>query len=120
MNLILFYMLVCKHAVADLWLQSRLNGKGEKTDLRSMRLWQHCIDHTILTFVVALLFTGIVPALLIAVFDFVTHFAIDYGKAWLQKRKGVKYGTQRYWKWATFDQIAHFTVYLIIVLFVFH
>lgn len=120
MNLILFYLLVCKHAVADLWLQSRLVGMGEKANLKDKRLWLHCIDHAILTFFVTLVFVGIIEALLLTLLDFVSHFAIDYGKSKLQKHKGVKYNSRTYWKWATIDQIAHFTTYLIIVLLAFH
>lgn len=119
-SLIFLYLLTVKHAIADLWLQSRLVNRGTKTDLLTPRLWIHCLDHAVLTFFIALVFVGILNALWLSLLDFVVHFAIDYGKSIYQKYKGVGYGSKKYWLYASIDQILHFTTYLIIVLLVFH
>ena len=115
-ELIFFFLLVCKHAVADLWLQSRLINKGSKLNLYTPRLWIHCLDHAVLTFFVALIIVGVKGAILAFVLDFVLHFAIDYSKSLYQNLKGVKYNSKKYWLYATVDQTLHFTTYLIIVL----
>lgn len=115
--LIFLYLLTVKHAFADLWLQSRLK-KGSKADLRSPRIWLHCLDHAVLTFFIALVIVGIHGAIIAFLLDFVLHFVIDYTKRILQNKHNVKDASTIYWKWASIDQIAHFTTYLIIVLLV--
>lgn len=116
MTLLFFYLLLVKHAIADLWLQARLVKKGDKTKLKTPRLWIHALDHTVLTFLVALVFVGVVNALWLSLLDFVAHFAIDYAKSMYQKYRNVSYSSTKYWQYATVDQILHFTTYLIIVL----
>lgn len=115
-ELIFFFLLVSKHAIADLWLQARLVTKGSKADLRTPRLWIHCLDHAVLTFFVALVIVGIKGAMLAFALDFVLHFIIDYTKRVLQEKHNVKDATKAYWKWAAIDQILHYATYFIIVL----
>lgn len=115
-ELIFFFLLVSKHAIADLWLQSRLTNKGSKLNLRSPRLWIHCLDHAVLTFIVALVIVGIKGAMLAFALDFVLHFVIDYAKSLYQKYKGVGYNSKKYWLYSSVDQILHYATYFIIVL----
>ena len=115
-SLILFFALICKHAIADLGMQSRHTLRGSKTDLRTPRLWLHCLDHAVLTFFVLILFTGFIPALIIALLEYAAHFAIDFTKNYLQNKNKVKLHSSRYWQYATIDQIAHYTTYFVIVL----
>jgi flagellar biosynthesis protein FlhB len=115
-SLLFFFLLTCKHAIADLALQARLTNKGSKLDLRTSRLWIHCLDHAVLTFFVALVFVGISKAIVIFILDFVVHFAIDYSKTYIQKLNKVKYSDRMYWNYAAVDQILHFATYFVIVL----
>ena len=48
-------MLLVKHAIADLALQSRLNrpGNGDKKNLTDKKLWLHSLDHAGLTALVS-------------------------------------------------------------------
>lgn len=114
-ELILFFLLLCKHAIADLALQSRLTN-GTKTDLRTPRLWTHCLDHAILTFFVTLLVVGVVNAVWLSLLDFVAHFAIDYIKSMHHKRNNIATGKGKYWTYAAVDQIAHYATYLALVI----
>ena len=78
-----FYLLLVKHAIADLWLQSRFNGKpkyGEKEQLLKPKLYLHSLDHAVLTALVTLIFAGLYWAIIIAILDFVLHSIIDYVK----------------------------------------
>lgn len=111
-ELIFFFLLLCKHAIADLALQSRLDSYGTKTNLRTPRLWIHCLDHAMLTFFVTLLIVGVVNALWLFLLDFVAHFTIDYIKSVHHKRNGIVTGKGKYWTYAAVDQIAHYTTYL--------
>ena len=115
-EVIFLFLLTCKHAIADLALQSRLEYKGGKLNLKNGRLFIHCAQHAVLTFFVALVFVGIVKAMWFFILDFVLHFAIDYSKSWYQKYTGVKHGTKRYWLYSTVDQCLHYATYLVIVL----
>jgi hypothetical protein len=113
-----FFLLTVKHAIADLFLQAELtNDKhGTKTQLTKPRLWIHCSHHAVLTFFVAILLVGIGKALWLALLDFVLHFIIDYTKHRIAERNKVTHRNKKYWKYATIDQIAHYTTYFILVL----
>lgn len=115
-SLIFFYLLTIKHAIADLHLQARLNNRGSKADLKTPRLWIHCLDHAVLTFFVALFIVDIPLAIALSLLDFMAHFVIDYTKTRIQKHNGVGYDSKTYWFYASIDQAAHFTTYFAIVL----
>ena len=114
-SLIFFFLLTCKHAIADLWLQARFT-TGSKTNLRLSRLWLHSLDHAVLTFFVALVFVGVINALWLSLLDFVLHAIIDFSKNYIQEKTGVVERSIEYWKYASVDQILHFSTYLLIVL----
>ena len=119
-SLIFFFLLTCKHAVADLWLQANLTDAkhGSKLQLTKPRLWIHCLHHAVLTFIIALLLVGVGKAIMIAILDFVLHFIIDYTKHWIAERNKVTYKDKKYWQYAAVDQIAHYTTYFILVLLI--
>ena len=113
-----FYLLLVKHAIADLWLQSRLNNKskyGEKEQLLKLKLWLHSLDHAVLTAIVTLIFAGLYWALIIAVLDFVLHSIIDYVKRIYTLRTNLNTNQNKFWKVQAIDQIAHFSCYLLYV-----
>ena len=116
-----FYLLLVKHAVADLWLQSRFNNKpkyGEKEQLLKPKLWLHSLDHAVLTAGVTLIFAGLYWALIIAVVDFVLHSIIDYAKRIYALRTNLNTNQNKFWKVQALDQIAHFRCYLLYVLMI--
>ena len=116
-----FYLLLVKHAVADLWLQSRFNNKpkyGEKEQLLKPKLWLHSLDHAVLTAGVTLIFAGLYWALIIAVVDFVLHSIIDYAKRIYALRTNLNTNQNKFWKVHALDQIAHFSCYLLYVLMI--
>jgi len=112
---ILLFMLVIKHALADLVLQSRLT-TGDKSNLKSPKGYIHAADHSLLTFVVCIFFTGILNAILIALLDFVLHFLIDYIKTRSVRRFNVQVNTSTFWVVQGIDQIAHYSCYFLYVL----
>ncbi len=111
----LLFMLVIKHALADLVLQSRLT-TGDKSNLKSPKGYIHAADHSLLTFVVCIFFTGILNAILIALLDFVLHFLIDYIKTRSVRRFNVQVNTSTFWVVQGIDQIAHYSCYFLYVL----
>lgn len=116
---IFFYLLVVKHAIADLALQSLIKG-GDKLDLRSHKGYRHALDHAALTLLVASWFTSIPAAIMLAALDFSLHFWIDYAKSRYVRIKGISMEDSRFWPVQAADQCAHFTCYLLFVVLVFY
>ncbi len=109
------FMLVIKHALADLVLQSRLTS-GDKSNLKSPKGYIHAADHSLLTFVVTIFFTGLLNAILIALLDFVLHFIIDYIKTRCVRHFNVQTNSSTFWIVQGVDQIAHYSCYFLYVL----
>ena len=109
------FLLVVKHAVADLMLQSRLTS-GDKADLTSLKGYRHALDHALCTLLVCIFFAPISWALGIAVLDFVLHFIIDYSKTKIVRRYKIKYEGKAFWCIQGVDQIAHYSCYIFYVL----
>ena len=109
------FLLVVKHAVADLILQSRLTS-GDKADLTSPKGYRHALDHALCTLLVCIFFAPIPWALGIAVLDFVLHFIIDYTKTKIVRRYKIKYEGKAFWCIQGVDQIAHYSCYIFYVL----
>ena len=118
--IVYFYLLLVKHAIADLWLQSRLNKPkfGEKDQLRTPKLWLHALDHAVLTALVTLLFAGLWWALVIGLMDFVLHAIIDYVKRMYTLKNKITTKQTLFWKIQAIDQLAHFSCYFLYVLLI--
>jgi len=117
-----FYLLLVKHAIADLWLQSRFNNKkhyGEKENLLKPKLYLHSLDHAGLTALVTLIFAGVYWAIIIAILDFVLHSVIDYAKRIYTLKTKLNMNSSKFWKVQAIDQIAHFSCYMLYVLMVY-
>ena len=119
--IIYFYLLLIKHAVADLWLQSRLNKPkyGDKEKLYTPKLWLHSMDHALLTGLVTLVFAGIYWAVIITLLDFILHAVIDYVKRIYTIRVKLDMKSNKFWKVQAIDQMAHYSCYLFYVLMVY-
>ena len=111
----LLFMLIIKHALADLVLQSRLTS-GDKSNLKSWKGYIHAGDHGLLTFIVLLFFTSFQNSVIIGILDYVLHFLIDYIKTVLVRRFGVVQNTRTFWIVQGVDQIAHYSCYFLYVL----
>ena len=117
MSVIFLFLLLIKHSICDLALQSRfVNQQGDKKNLTDLKGYLHAGDHAIGTFVVALLFAGILPALGIAIADFVLHFIIDYTKRRYTLAKSIKQSNSKFWVIQSIDQIAHYSCYFVFVI----
>jgi len=115
MSTTLLFLLLIKHSICDLALQSRFSKYGgDKKNLTDLKGYLHAGDHAIGTFVVALLFAGLLPALGIAIADFVLHFLIDY----IKRRYTLKIpqSNSKYWVIQSVDQIAHYCCYFVYVI----
>lgn len=115
MSTTLLFLLLIKHSICDLALQGRFTKKqGDKKNLSDIKGYLHAGDHAIGTFLVALLFVGLLPALGIALLDFALHFAIDYTKR--KYTLQIPQSNKKYWVIQSIDQIAHYICYFVYVL----
>lgn len=113
MELLFFFALSVKHALADLYLQSKLPFGSLKLDLKNPKGYRHALDHGALTFVVALLFTGRFDiSISLAMLDFLLHFFIDYVKAVVANKLKLETYSEKWWMLTTLDQILHTSCYL--------
>ena len=115
MTACVLFLLVVKHAVADLILQSRLT-TGDKADLYSLKGYKHALDHALCTLLVCIFFAPIPWAIGIAVLDFGLHFIIDFTKTKIVRRYKIKYEGKTFWCIQGVDQIAHYSCYFLYVL----
>ena len=111
------FMLVIKHALADLVLQSRLT-TGDKSNLKSPKGYIHAADHSLLTFIVSMFFTGVLNAILISLLDYILHFIIDYVKTKCVRHFEVVPNTRTFWIVQGVDQIAHYSCYFLYVILI--
>ena len=108
----ILFLLVLKHALADLILQSRLN-TGDKADLRTAKGYIHATDHALLTFAVFIFFINPYYAVALGLLDFVLHFAIDYSKTKFVRKYGIIQNSRSFWIVQGVDQIAHYSCYML-------
>lgn len=104
-----FLLLLLKHAIVDLGIQSQL--KDIKKDKYFGNGHIHYIQHGIGTLIVGALFLQIVPAILCAVLDYVIHWHIDYGKHKINKIFKIESRTTAWWWTNVTDQCLHFITY---------
>jgi len=114
---VLLYMLLAKHALADLLIQS-LRKPGDKTNFKDPKGYLHAMDHGILTsLAIFLLTTNLTSAIMLGLVDAVLHFSIDYIKSNIVRRKKLTTNHSVFWAIQAIDQLAHYTCYVGIVIY---
>ena len=108
------FLLMCKHSVADLALQS-LRKPTTKRLYFNKGLHIHALDHAALTLVVLVFFINPWLALAFAVLDYVAHWHIDCFKSKLLWIFEIPRDGALFWRIQTCDQILHYATYALIV-----
>lgn len=111
---IFLFLIQLKHWFVDFRLQTNemVISKGIYGDKLGML---HSMQHAVGTFIAAVIFTNIWLALFVAVFDFVTHYHID----WTKMNHGNRdITTKQFWSDLGLDQMAHQVVYILIFLMI--
>lgn len=114
----LFFLLLVKHCIIDLYLQSLLTYKTRKSKYNSLSAQVHYLQHGVGTLLVLLFFVPWPIAILFAIFDHVAHWHIDFTKSSTQKRFGIEQHSKGYWFLSSIDQGLHYLTYYIIILLV--
>jgi len=111
---IILFALMCKHAVADLAVQSfRVPSKKHLYFNRGLHL--HSLDHSVLTFITLLFFINPLSAVLFAILDYICHWHIDFTKSNILKKFNISREGPAFWRLQTFDQVFHYATYALIV-----
>jgi len=112
----LFLLLLFKHAVVDLYLQSLIHYSQKKSNYFSLMGQVHYLQHGAFTFFILLFFFSWQWSLFLALIDYVAHWNIDHIKSRTQKYFGIKVPSRGYWFFASIDQMLHYLTYYVIVL----
>ena len=111
---VLLFLLILKHSFADMFLQT-FNKNIDKTRYFG-RGQIHYSQHSILTFFICLPFAhGFECAVLLAMFDHLAHWHIDYWKSTCVKMLKIPRLSFTFYRIQTVDQMLHFATYAAIV-----
>ena len=114
METVILFSLLCKHAVADLAVQSSRIPTTKRLYFNK-GLHLHALDHAVLTLLVLLFFINPWLAVAFAVLDYVAHWHIDCLKSKLLWTFGIPRDGSVFWCIQTCDQISHYATYALIV-----
>ena len=104
-----FLLLLIKHAIVDLGIQSQLKNINKEKYFGNGHI--HYVHHGLATLIIAALFLQVIPALICAFLDYVIHWHIDYGKHKINKIFKIKSRTTAWWWTNVTDQCLHFLTY---------
>lgn len=112
---LLFFLLLLKHAIADLCLQGYIKGPSKKYYF-SRKLIIHSLHHGIGTFIVLIPFVNQIEfAFLLGFLDMFLHWQIDYCKTQCVTKFNVNSNSRGFWWIQGIDQSAHYSCYFLIV-----
>lgn len=108
-------MLFVKHYLADfIWQSDRmLKEKGIYGYIGGL---QHSGFHAVLTYVILLHVLNIQACIILAVFDGLIHYHVDWAK--VQLSSGLGTSDKKFWIWFGLDQLIHAMTYVGIVFIV--
>jgi len=112
----LLTLLLIKHAVADLFLQT-LRSDTDKTKYFGNG-HRHYLEHGVGTLIICVFFINPIFAVLVSILDYLIHWHVDFGKTHFVKWTKIDHGTASWFRIQTFDQIAHYLTYALIVLLI--
>jgi hypothetical protein len=112
----LLTLLLIKHAFADLFLQTLSSGTDKTKYFGNGH--RHYAEHGAGTLIICLFFVNPILASLISILDYLIHWHVDFCKTHFVKRMKIEHGSASWFRIQTFDQIAHYLTYALIVLLV--
>ena len=114
----LFFLILLKHCIVDLWMQSLLTYQQKKFVYASLSTQIHYLQHGIGTVLVLLFFIPWPLAILFGIFDHLAHWHIDFLKSSMQRKFNIAQHSKGYWFLSSIDQGLHYLTYYIIILLV--
>ena len=114
----IFFLLLVKHCIIDLWVQSLLTYKDKKSKYTSLSAQVHYAQHGLGTIFVLSFFIPLKYAILVGIVDYIAHWHIDFLKSRTQKKFNIKSPEKAYWFLSSIDQGLHYLTYYLIVLYI--
>jgi hypothetical protein len=113
--LILLSLLFIKHWFADFVVQFdyMVNEKGTYGADGGIH---HSLIHAMLTWAIVGYVFGITAGVFVAMFDFLTHYHIDWLKMNIGRWRKLTIRDQEFWMWLGADQMAHSLTYIAMAL----
>jgi hypothetical protein len=113
--LILLSLLFIKHWFADFVVQFdyMVNEKGTYGADGGIH---HSLIHAMLTWAIVGYMFGITAGVFVAMFDFLTHYHIDWLKMNISRWRKLTIRDQEFWMWLGADQMAHSLTYIAMAL----
>ena len=112
MEIHLLALLMIKHAVADLFLQSFHKDVNKLKYVSNAH--RHYIEHGVLTAIVSAFFVAPQYALVAGFLDYIAHWHIDYSKSRLVVHFGINRDSTTFWRVQAGDQALHYLTYYLI------
>ena len=110
-----FLLLLFKHAIVDLGMQSQLQGIDKGKYFGNGHI--HYAQHGIATFILCAIWLPVVPTIICTIIDYIFHWHIDYSKYKLNNLFKLEYRSKGWWYLNVLDQCCHFITYYWIVIF---
>lgn len=108
---LILFLLFVKHFLVDfVWQTDKM--VQEKGQYGKWGGIHHSLLHAALTYAILIHVLGIQAAAMLAVFDFLVHYHVDWAKMNIARNLTVQ--DKRYWFWLGMDQLVHAVTYLII------
>ena len=118
MEVHILFLLLIKHTIADLGLQSTwMWGRAHEKKNWPFGGQQHYLHHSVLTFIVMILFVDFTTAITFALLDHLAHWHIDFGKHHLNTYLGVTRKDIVWWWTTVADQLLHFLTYYLLIIY---
>ena len=108
-------LLLIKHAIIDLGVQSQLRNINKSRYLGNAH--EHYLHHGMSTLVISGLFVPAIPAILCAIIDYFIHWQIDYCKHKINNYFNIAPGSITWWWINVLDQCLHFVTYYFLAIY---
>lgn len=113
--LALFFLFTIKHFIFDFAYQPPYQWQNKGT-YGHMGGIVHSGIHAIVSFAILLFFADFPIALGLALFEFIVHYHVDWGKMNLNKRMGWTATTHNeFWVLLGVDQLLHYITYIVMI-----
>ena len=117
--LLLLTLLMFKHTVVDFYIQ-RSFMFADKHIYGARGGLVHAGMHGVGTAIVLVGFFNSAAVLLVACFDSIAHYHVDYAKSKIQKAKNYTINDTKYWILFGTDQFLHFVTYIVILVMLYN
>jgi hypothetical protein len=116
-EIILFFLLLVKHTICDIGLQSQLLWGRAHEKGQYFGGHHHYIHHSIGSFIVFICFLDLYTVCVLTTIDYLAHWHIDFTKHRVNGYFSLTRKDIAWWWTTAIDQLLHFLTYFLIILY---